>query len=445
MADPSDNIAALIASAMGKSRGDDAEGEDEEGSSEEEHIDENDTLEEGEAYLGFDLEPDEVKCADEDQHCRADTASALAGLIAGVVGEVSPPQPAEDVVVVELGTSKHRIGWSQNLEASAKIRGATNDLTSLLVNCEEELNFNFGSGDCPPIMLVVHPSIETSSLHNLLIHGLQNLECPRLCLKSSASMTLRALSRPTGLVVDLGATHSFIVPVYEGQVVYPGIRDFSRVSGNVLDDFMASLLITNERLGDTSDSTVLGRKIKEAFCQVSLSYDADLNAIQEGFMYFKEVLIPPPESRGGLGFANACESIEVDEERIICPEALFKPWLVPLLAKSEDHRGLPELVVEAVNECDPDVRKVMLENIVLAGSGAKFPGLGERLREEVSARVPKAFGVEVVRAAPKNDGDSSPWWGGALFSRQRAMFRRSAISNADFENDGPSLANHFFP
>ena len=51
----------------------------------------------------------------------------------------------------------------------------------------------------------------------------------------------------------------------------------------------------------------------------------------------------------------------------------------PILPKS-----LPQLITASVNSCDPDIRQVLLSNVVLCGGGSLFSGLADRLSNELN-------------------------------------------------------------
>ena len=47
-------------------------------------------------------------------------------------------------------------------------------------------------------------------------------------------------------------------------------------------------------------------------------------------------------------------------------------------------KSLPQLISASVNSCDPDIRQVLLSNVVLGGGGSLFTGLADRLNNELN-------------------------------------------------------------
>ena len=57
---------------------------------------------------------------------------------------------------------------------------------------------------------------------------------------------------------------------------------------------------------------------------------------------------------------------------------MFNPGLIGL-----EVAGLHEIVYSTIMKCDVDIRKDLYGNVVLAGGNTMFPGMAERLREEL--------------------------------------------------------------
>ena len=47
-------------------------------------------------------------------------------------------------------------------------------------------------------------------------------------------------------------------------------------------------------------------------------------------------------------------------------------------------KSLPQLISASVTSCDPDIRQVLLSNVVLGGGGSLFTGLADRLNNELN-------------------------------------------------------------
>ena len=70
------------------------------------------------------------------------------------------------------------------------------------------------------------------------------------------------------------------------------------------------------------------------------------------------------------------------------PELLFSPGNVDL-----NQAGLPEAIVQSVQKVHPDLRPLLLSNILCCGGLFKCPGLRSRLADEVRALIPAEYDV----------------------------------------------------
>merc|ERR1711924_75909 len=93
---------------------------------------------------------------------------------------------------------------------------------------------------------------------------------------------------------------------------------------------------------------------------------------------------------------------------IRCPELMFKPSL-----DGKEMMGLHELTKKTVNDCDLDVRKDLLGNVVMSGGTTMFPNMPERLQAELQGLVPEATKVKVI-APPERM--ISVWIGGSILA-----------------------------
>jgi hypothetical protein len=51
-------------------------------------------------------------------------------------------------------------------------------------------------------------------------------------------------------------------------------------------------------------------------------------------------------------------------------------------------KNIPALISESLRACDPELRQVLMGNVVLTGGGSLFSGFGDRLGAELSRTFP---------------------------------------------------------
>jgi Actin len=101
---------------------------------------------------------------------------------------------------------------------------------------------------------------------------------------------------------------------------------------------------------------------------------------------------PFSHTRSPPSFCLFCFStITLSTERFRCAEPLFTP---PLLGREAG--GVQDIVFGAVAQCDVDMRRDLLSNVVLSGGSTCFRGFPERLEKELRALTPGGVPVKVI-------------------------------------------------
>ena len=101
------------------------------------------------------------------------------------------------------------------------------------------------------------------------------------------------------------------------------------------------------------------------------------------------------------------------------------------------HPSLQELVVTSANACDVELRRELLQNIVLAGGASGFENLNIRLEREVSTLVPPAFKIKVVSSTP-SERSTSAWVGGSILA-SLGSWHEMWMSKSEYAEHGAGL------
>lgn len=72
------------------------------------------------------------------------------------------------------------------------------------------------------------------------------------------------------------------------------------------------------------------------------------------------------------------ENININSEQIKCTEVLFNPRLI-----NKNIIGIHELIYKSYFNIDTEIRKLLFENIILAGGNTLFNNIAERIAKEV--------------------------------------------------------------
>ena len=99
---------------------------------------------------------------------------------------------------------------------------------------------------------------------------------------------------------------------------------------------------------------------------------------------------------------------QIGPERYRAPEILFDPEIIGL-----EYPGIHQIVVDAINRTDMDLRKALFGNIVLSGGSTLTKGFGDRLLHEVQRLAVKDMRIKIF-APPERK--YSTWIGGSILA-----------------------------
>ena len=118
--------------------------------------------------------------------------------------------------------------------------------------------------------------------------------------------------------------------------------------------------------------------------------------------------------------SHKCLLLQVGTERFRAPEILFDPELIGL-----EYPGIHQIVVDAINRTDMDLRKALFGNIVLSGGSTLTKGFGDRLLHEVQRLAVKDMRIKIF-APPERK--YSTWIGGSILAGLSTFRKVSSLS-----------------
>ena len=228
-------------------------------------------------------------------------------------------------------------------------------------------------------------------------------------------LSLYASGRTTGIVLDAGDGVSHAVPVYEGFAMPSSIRRID-VAGRDVTEHMQTLLRKAGYVFHTSAEKEVVRMIKEKVSYVA----ADPRREEKEWLSAKvgdgkvvDYTLPDGnkikvESPLPTSIPNNAYGVQVGAERFRAPEILFDPEIIGL-----EYPGIHQIVVDAINRTDLDLRKSLFGNIVLSGGSTMTKGFGDRLLHEVQRLAVKDMRIKIF-APPERK--YSTWIGGSILA-----------------------------
>lgn len=194
----------------------------------------------------------------------------------------------------------------------------------------------------------------------------RHFEISSILFVSSHLVTLSTLAIDTAVVVDIGHKEAIVIPVYSGvQVLHAWQAQplaaetvHAEIKRQLLENGVSSDLLTNDVI----------EEIKVRTCFVT-TYERS-----QKYKNNEEVTPPPSVNYPIRG-----------KETITISGKLRETAYEVLFPEDNDRLGLPYIILDAILACSIDMRKALLENLVIIGGGAMAQGLTARLKDEMLA------------------------------------------------------------
>ncbi|CAD6931309.1 unnamed protein product [Tilletia controversa] len=344
-----------------------------------------------------------------------------------------------------------------------------------------------------------HPLIFTEPSHNtkdareaLTELVFEQLQAPAYYLANQTVLSAFASGKGTALILDIGASHATAAPVLDGFVLRKGIHrqpiggsaitralqwsisqpsalpNSPRLSPHHAIDIIPPYLIKSKTAVEAGSApNYLLRQDRLSASHPSYRAYHDFRSLTD----FKEAIAAVLDQTPWNEAAALARPTRLYEfptgfsdvfgiERFRSAEVLFTPhlWdgaLLPdgtsvLPPQQQQHggkaggvavpyRSTTQLVLDAVNEADVDIRSSLASNIVLVGGGSCTPGLVDRLSYELGVG---AAGQKTKLHAPGNPIERrySSWLGASILA-SLGTFHQLWISRQEYEEHGVSIVH----
>ena len=241
----------------------------------------------------------------------------------------------------------------------------------------------------------------------------EQFNVPGMFIGISSILSMYSSGRTTGIVLDSGQSITNFVPIYEGYAFPHAILKIN-LGGRDLTDFLIRLLIEKRYTIDTLARIQLVNDMKEKECYVSYDFESEMRETNQAGIFESKYKMPDGEE------------VNLEYEKIRCPEALFKPNLI-----DKQFSGIHEQCYAAIQKSDVEIRKDMYSNIVLSGGNTMFQGLPERLMKEIQKLTPSAASNK-VKVIALGERKYATWIGGSILS-SLSNFQYMWITKAEYD------------
>lgn len=227
----------------------------------------------------------------------------------------------------------------------------------------------------------------------------EQFNVPAIYMSIQAVLSLYASGRTTGIVLDSGDGVTHAVPVYEGFAIPSSIRRID-VAGRDVTERMQYLLRKSGHVFHTSAEKEIVRIMKEKTSYIALDPKKEDKEWSQG--------IWKSEKRDIEYVLPDGQKIQIGAERFQAPEILFEPDLIGL-----EYVGVHQMVVDAINRTDMDLRKNLFGNVVLSGGSTLCKGFPDRLLYEMQRLAVKDMRIKIY-APPERK--YTTWIGGSILA-----------------------------
>jgi len=245
---------------------------------------------------------------------------------------------------------------------------------------------------------------------------------PSFFIASQAVLALYSSGKTTGIVLDSGDSVTHTVPIYEGYSLPHAIMKVD-IGGRDLTNYLMKLLKESGISFSSLAEVDLVRTIKEKTCYVANNYQEEIKFFAENSSKDVNYMLPD----GSV--------VTLNEQQFKCPEALFQPSLL-----DKDLPGVHEMLYQSIMKCDPEIRRDIIDNVVLAGGSTLFAKMKERVVKEIGELGSSLKAKSEWNAAGPAERKYSVWIGGSILS-SLSTFQAMWITEKEYSEIGPSVVH----
>ncbi|KAG6378476.1 actin-domain-containing protein [Boletus reticuloceps] len=303
--------------------------------------------------------------------------------------------------------------------------------------------------------LISHALVDSANRERMAEIMFEEFQVPAFYIANTGVLNAFAAGKGSALVVDVGHSMASITPVVDGFVLRKGLvysalpklvhahakhilanptpvrrgielYPHQLIATKISRGLLVSLRYT--RIGSPEPRIAGGHGMKTA--EVDEWIQSVASVLDQGWNEQAAASRPPRQYEFPTGY-----NMYFGAERFQVGEQFFhhSPQLVaqnPNLPKN-----IPALLSESLRACDPDLRQVLMGNVVLTGGGSLFAGFADRLETELSRNIP-----HVKIHAPGNPMERryGGWLGGSILA-SLGTFHQLWISREEWQEYGKAI------
>lgn len=286
---------------------------------------------------------------------------------------------------------------------------------------------------------------------------------PAFYLQKTGVLAAFAAGKASGVVVDIGASHTSVTPVLDGMVLKKGVQK-SPLAGNFVSNQIRLLFKQAQpEIPLTPHYLVRSKTQVDAGAPPQAVYRTFDTPPADSFRRFQEerVLTEFKESVVEL-YPNRVNTAASEElfkqqpprpfempdgwnqvftaQRFKAAEGLFEANAALVDAENprpKDDQTITNLVNAAVQSVDTDQRPTLLSNIVVTGGSSLLHKFTERLQNEINIKYPSTRN-KVIAPGAMAERKYGAWIGGSILA-SLGSFHQLWISKKEYEEHGVNI------
>ncbi|KAG9380374.1 actin [Pyrenophora tritici-repentis] len=313
-------------------------------------------------------------------------------------------------------------------------------------------------------LLVTEPGWNSAKAREKYIEiAMEDWGTPAFFLQKTGVLAAFASGKASGIIIDVGASHTSVTPVLDGMVLRKGVQK-SPLAGNfVSEQIRTSFKQAQPEVPLTPHYMVKSKIPVDAGQPAQATYKTfptpptdsfRLNEEERILTSFKESVV---EVWPGPGRFNANEELaksmpgrpfEMPDgwnqvfgiERFRAAEGLFDATAAlatETTPQPKPEQTIPKLVQAAVQQVDADQRPLLLSNIVVTGGSTLLYKFNERLNYEINAIYPSTRN-KLIAPGSVVERKYAAWIGGSILA-SLGSFHQLWISRKEYEEHGAGI------
>ncbi|KAF2129895.1 Actin/actin-like protein [Dothidotthia symphoricarpi CBS 119687] len=315
-------------------------------------------------------------------------------------------------------------------------------------------------------LLVTEPGWNSAKAREKYIEiAMEDWGTPAFFLQKTGVLAAFASGKASGIIIDVGASHTSVTPVVDGMVLRKGVQK-SPLAGNFVSSQIRTLFSqSNPQIPLTPHYLVAAKSQVDANAPATASYKSfpvaptpsfRLNEEDRILTEFKESVVEVWPGPGRFSTGNNEDLAKsapgrpfempdgwntvFTSPRFRLAEGLFDASAAltsDTVPRPKDEHTIPRLVQAAVQQVDADMRPLLLSNIVVTGGSTLLYKFNERLNWEMNSIFPSTRN-KLIAPGSVVERKYAAWIGGSILA-SLGSFHQLWISRKEYEEHGAGI------